>query len=153
MYEMRNLLDDLKAEFVAANHYRVKSDDETNQWKINVRKDITVHNESTWQWSVDGQLFDCDEYACDYLKTLAREKQTKIRIIYQDNPAIPDICGDGSFCDRGTDAFTMLCTSCPKAHKIEADKDCVTIEYRTKGAKSAKKQSDCNRNGNILQNG
>ena len=133
---MKELLRELNAESIESKHFLVGSTDEKNPWILDI-EEKPFHNDQEWEWKVDGQIFSEDHYAASYLKRRIRENRTGIRIIYNDDPQFPLICGDGSDCRyelRG--CFSMLCSSCPKADKIEADKDGLVIEYRSECEKS-----------------
>jgi len=139
MNKMLTLLKDLKADYIDSKHYCIKSKDTNNPWTINVYKNV-VYNGSEWAWKVDTQVFSNDVYATSYLKTRIQEKTTGIRIIYQDTHQIPDICGIGTHCraEGRNWEFSMLCSSCPKAHKHQADAEGLTVVYRTENIKKRK---------------
>lgn len=95
---------------------------------------------SNWKWKIDGQYFDKDEYATKYLKKIISEKLTGNRIIYHARHEVPDICGCEEFlkehandswgCHAQRDGrFSNLCSSCPIAEEIEANRDGVNLVY------------------------
>lgn len=62
----------LNAEQVAENFYIIHL---SNGKEIEVTE-RPVHNGNVWDWKVDSQVFDTDNYALNYLKKLVAEKLT-----------------------------------------------------------------------------
>jgi hypothetical protein len=117
---------------VGGKVYTVSSQDPGRPWKIQLVKDaVNPETGNIWEWLVDSQFFSKTQYASDYLKRLIAEKQTGVRIIRHKRGLIPEICGNGIDCrydHRGY--FTMLCSGCPKAEQMQAEKDGVTLSYQ-----------------------
>ena len=67
----------LNAEQVAENFYIIHL---SNGKEIEVTE-RPVHNGNVWDWKVDSQVFDTDNYALNYLKKLVAEKLTGKRIL------------------------------------------------------------------------
>jgi hypothetical protein len=61
----------LAAEQVAENRYIIHL---SNGKEIEVTEH-PVHNGNMWDWKIDSQVFDTDDYALNYLKKLVAEKQ------------------------------------------------------------------------------
>ena len=105
----------------------------SNGKEIRVEKDaeyISEARKTTWMWKIDGQFFDKDEYALDYLKKLLVEKLTGKRIILHSKRNAPDICGvDGRACRAPGKCDRALCSYCPVAEKFFADRDGVELVY------------------------
>lgn len=88
------------------------------------------HNGGVWDWRVDDQIFDGDNYALDYLKRLINEKLTGKRIIMHAKRDAPNICGvDGRACRSPSECNTALCFHCPVAEKFFAERDGVELVY------------------------
>lgn len=101
----------------------------SNGKRIAVEKE-PEHNGEIWAWKVDGQYFDADRYALDYLKRLVTEKLTGKRILFHAKQPVPDICGvDGTGCRAKGECNTVLCSDCPVAEKFFADRDGVELVY------------------------
>lgn len=79
----------LNAEQVAENFYIIHL---SNGKEIEVTE-RSVHNGNVWDWKVDSQVFDTDNYALNYLKKLVAEKLTGKRILLHKKREKPDICG------------------------------------------------------------
>ena len=127
---MKELLKALNAEPTGSKCFLVRSTDEKKPWTLDI-EEKPLRDGEEWEWKIDGQIFSKNDCAVRYLKRRIEENRIGIRIIYNDDPQFPLICGDGSDCRyelRG--CFSMLCSSCAKANKIEADKDGLVIEYR-----------------------
>lgn len=116
--------------------YSISSNDAADPWTINVFKDAVYPDTgSIWDWKVDGQYFSRDEWATEYLKKLIAEKITGERVINRKRGNVPDICGCEEYIskyscrakERGY--FTMLCSYCPIAEQMEADRDGVKLKY------------------------
>ena len=67
----------LAAEQVAEDRYIIHL---SNGKEIEVTE-YPVHNGNMWDWKIDSQVFDTDDYALNYLKKLVAEKLTGKRII------------------------------------------------------------------------
>lgn len=124
----------------AKNHgdgkYTISSENTVNPWNIHVLKDaIYPETGSVWDWKVDGQLFSRDEWAAAYLVKLIAEKITGERIIDRERGKVPDICGCEEYVSKYScrakqrGYFTMLCSYCPIAEQMEADRDGVKLIY------------------------
>lgn len=106
-------------------------------WVIHLSngKQITVeehpeYNGTTWDWKVNTQFFEKDQYALNYLKQLISEKLTGKRIIYHAKKEVPNICGvDGRACRSPGQCNTALCSSCPVAEAFFAERDGVELIY------------------------
>lgn len=79
----------LAAEQVAENRYIIHL---SNGKEIEVTEH-PVHNGNMWDWKIDSQVFDTDDYALNYLKKLVAEKLTGKRILLHKKREKPDICG------------------------------------------------------------
>jgi len=128
---VETLLKALNAVVMGANHYRVKG----KNWEIDVYRD-PVYNDKVWDWMVGTQVFSVDEHAREYLAELVQEKETGVRIVYEDTLYSPLICGNRTFCrteSRGWAVFSVSCLHCPKAHEYNAKKDGVKLEIINRG--------------------
>lgn len=128
------MLDAIKlnnAEILDNKHWSITSNDPANPWTIEVIKDAEHPETGTvWEWKVDGQYFDRDEWATKYLIKRIAEKVTHERIINRERGTVPIICGINGNCrakHRGY--FTILCSTCPVAEKMQADRDGVKLRY------------------------
>lgn len=113
-------------------HYSVKSIDTTNSWTIQIIKDAINQDTGTfWEWMVDGQYFSRDDWAAKFLEERITEKNTGERVINRARGQVPDICGiGGAFCRvKGRGYFTMLCSECPVAEQMQAERDGLKLRY------------------------
>lgn len=117
-------------------HFSISSSDAVSPWTIQIIKDaVYPDNGSVWEWKVDGQYFDRDESAAKYFIRLLAEKKTGMRVINRERGKVPDICGDEEYVtkypcrakERGY--FSMLCSDCPIAEQMQADRDGVILQY------------------------
>lgn len=76
----------LAAEQVAENRYIIHL---SNGKEIEVTEH-PVHNGNMWDWKIDSQVFDTDDYALNYLKKLVAEKLTGKRILLHKKREKPD---------------------------------------------------------------
>lgn len=86
-----------------------------------------VHNGNVWDWKVDSQVFDTDNYALNYLKKLVAEKLTGKRILLHKKREKPDICGYA--CRFPGECNRALCSDCPVAEAFFAERDGVELVY------------------------
>jgi len=103
-------------------------------YTLRVAKDVTSDSGAVWLWQVDGQFFEKNEWAQNYLQRRVRELQTGKRRLNYPRDKYPEICSFGVACrlkhyPDGSPMFTMLCNRCPKAEKIKADADGLTLIY------------------------
>ena len=93
------------------------------------------HDGHLWSWKVDSQFFSKDEYAEGYLEKRVSELKTGKRYISNVKRGFPVICGFGGlscrlrYRDDGTPAYSMLCSECPKAEQMQAERDGLTLVY------------------------
>ncbi|MGE4353518.1 MAG: hypothetical protein AB7D36_05490 [Oscillospiraceae bacterium] len=105
----------------------------TNDAEIHIYTDAVYPDTGTvWEWKVDGQYFDHEEWALGYLKTIMTEKLTGIRIIYRNRREAPDICAWGKRCRSPGECDRALCSDCPVADEFFAARDGVKIIYAIK---------------------
>ncbi|MDR0287183.1 MAG: hypothetical protein LBI03_05700 [Clostridiales bacterium] len=99
-------------------------------WTITVIKDaVYPETETIWAWKIDDQYLD-EKYASGYLIRLIDEKKTGFRIIRHKCGTIPELCGYGIDCSaKRRGYFSMLCSSCPIAERMQAEKDGVRLSY------------------------
>jgi len=121
----------IKIEKTGQKTYSVSSTDPDRLWAIPIVKDaVYPETGSIWDWLIGGQYFD-EKFASGYLVRLVAEKQTGIRILRYERGSFPMICGNGIDCRaEHRDYFTMLCSHCPKAEQMQAEKDGVTLSYQ-----------------------
>lgn len=86
-----------------------------------------VHNGNMWDWKIDSQVFDTDDYALNYLKKLVAEKLTGKRILLHKKREKPDICGYA--CRFPGKCNSALCSDCPVAEAFFAERDGVELVY------------------------
>ena len=113
----------LAAEQVAENRYIIHL---SNGKEIEVTEH-PVHNGNVWDWKVDSQVFDTDNYALNYLKKLVAEKLTRKRILLHKKREKPDICGYA--CRFPGECNSALCSDCPVAEAFFAERDGVELVY------------------------
>lgn len=122
---MRNTLIAVNATKHSDKHYTASG--------LEIYKDVIFpENNTIWAWKINGQYFSRDDWASEFLIRRIAEIKTGVRIINRERGSAPEICGnEGSYCRakiRGY--FTMLCSYCPIAEQIEADRDKVKIKYQ-----------------------
>lgn len=121
------ITEELKAVHVGDDSWKITL---ANGEIIPVIENAKSESGSIWDWRIDTQFFDKDEYALNYLKRLVQEKLTGERIIYHEKKAVPEICGiNGAACRCPGACNSMLCTGCPVAEKFFADEDGVELIY------------------------
>ena len=113
----------LAAEQVAEDRYIIHL---SNGKEIEVTEH-PVHNGNMWDWKIDSQVFDTDDYALNYLKKLVAEKLTGKRIILHKKREKPDICGYA--CRFPGKCNSALCSDCPVAEAFFAERDGVELVY------------------------
>lgn len=86
-----------------------------------------MYNGNVWDWKVDSQVFDTDNYALNYLKKLVAEKLTGKRILLRKKREKPDICGYA--CRFPGECNRALCSECPVAEAFFAERDGVGLVY------------------------
>ncbi len=118
------------------SEYNITSNNPERPWTIQVLKDIE-HNATVWDWKVDTQIFSKDEWATNYLIKLIAEKITGERIINHAHQQVPDICGCEEYIVKHSEcratrcgSFSMLCSDCPIAEQMQAEKDGVRLVYK-----------------------
>jgi len=106
-------------------------------YELCIKKDVESESGAVWDWQVDGQFFSRTDWADDYLQRRIRELETGKRQINRPPGSYPMICGVlGSACrlkyrEDGSPMYSMLCSDCPKAEKMQADKDGLTLVYES----------------------
>jgi hypothetical protein len=111
------------------------------EFGLEIEKDaIYPETGKVWEWKVDGQYFSREDWAAKFLTKRITEKTTSIRTINRKRGNVPDICGSEEYLiahsgdDWGCRAqrrgcFTMLCSNCPIAEKMQADRDGLKLIY------------------------
>lgn len=92
---------------------------------ITVEKDV-AHGGIISPWKVDGQIFDHDVHAENFLRQRIQEKLTHIRVIHHPRYAVPHICG--TVCPH-PEHDRSICNDCPVADEAEARRDRVQLVY------------------------
>lgn len=117
-------------------HFSISGKGPVNPWTIHIYKDAVYPDTGTvWEWKVDGQYFDREDSAANYLTNLIAEKMTGKRVINRERGKIPDVCGCEEYVTKYScwakvrGYFTMLCSHCPIAEKMQADRDGVILIY------------------------
>ena len=119
-------------ELIPGEYTMIRHNGEAYTLKI---KQNPIHNGCLWAWKVDAQIFSKDDYAKDYLKRRVSEFITGKRYIDHAPREVPYICGsEGLGCrlkyrDDGTPMFSMLCSECPVAEQMHAERDGLTLVY------------------------
>lgn len=113
----------LNAEQIAEDSYIVHL---SNGKQIAVTEHPT-YNGNVFDWKIDSQFFDRDDWALNYLKKLIAEKLTGKRIILHKKYEVPDICQYR--CRAEGECNRALCDRCPVAEAFFAERSGVELVY------------------------